>query len=114
MTTRDGNTAVILFFLQRVSGALLAILLGVHLATIIYAVQGGLTVEEIVDRVRGNEYWIIFYGLFVFVAIVHALIGIRKIVSELFSFKQHWVDLFVGAYTTAAMILGYLALEALW
>src|SRR5574341_1374263 len=39
---------------QRASAAVLALCVAVHLATIVYAVQGGLTGAEILARTRGN------------------------------------------------------------
>jgi fumarate reductase subunit C len=54
----------------------------VHLATIIYAVQGGLTATEILGRTRGNAAWFAFYSVFVLALAVHAPIGLRAIFIE--------------------------------
>jgi fumarate reductase subunit C len=51
-----------LWLAQRASAAVLAICVVVHLATIIYAVQGGLTAGEILSRTRGNAGWFAFYN----------------------------------------------------
>jgi fumarate reductase subunit C len=72
----------LLWLLQRASAALLALCVVVRLITIIYAVQGGLTGEEILARTRGNVGWFAFYSLFVLAVTVHAPIGLRAVLSE--------------------------------
>lgn len=67
---------------QRASAVVLAVCVAVHLATIIYAVQGGLTAAEILGRTRGNAGWLAFYSVFVLAASVHAPIGLRAVASE--------------------------------
>ena len=44
----------VLFLVQRLSAAVLAIAVAVHLATILYAIGGGLTAGEILARTHGN------------------------------------------------------------
>ena len=79
MTSR-GET--LLWMAQRASAALLALCVVVHLATIIYAVQGGLSAAEILARTRGNAAWLGFYTVFVLAVAVHAPIGLRAILGE--------------------------------
>ena len=67
---------------QRATAAILALCVVVHLATIVYAVQGGLTAAEILGRTRGNAAWLAFYSVFVLAASVHAPIGLRTIAIE--------------------------------
>jgi fumarate reductase subunit C len=76
----------VLWIAQRVSAAVLALCVMVHLATIIYAVQGGLSAAEILGRTRGNAAWLAFYSLFVLAVTVHAPIGLRAILIE----WLHW------------------------
>lgn len=71
-----------LWVAQRASAAVLALCVAVHLFTIIYAVQGGLTAAEILERTRGNAAWFAFYSLFVLAVTVHVPIGLRAICSE--------------------------------
>ena len=61
---------------------MLAVCVVVHLATIVYAVQGGLTAAEIIGRTRGNTAWLAFYSLFVLALSVHAPIGLRAVFIE--------------------------------
>ena len=71
-----------LWIAQRASAAVLALCVAVHLATIIYAVQGGLTAAEILGRTRGHAGWFAFYSVFVLALAVHAPIGLRAIFIE--------------------------------
>lgn len=71
-----------LWLAQRASAAVLAVCVAVHLATIIYAVQGGLTAAEILGRTRGNAAWLAFYSVFVLAVSVHAPIGLRTVFIE--------------------------------
>lgn len=71
-----------LWIAQRGSALVLAFCVVVHLATIIYAVQGGLSAAEILGRTRGNVAWLSFYALFVLAVAVHAPIGLRAILGE--------------------------------
>ena len=113
MMTHATNPALAVFLVQRLSGALLAILLLVHLATIIYAVRNGVSVAEILDRVQGNWVWISFYGIFVIAAVVHATIGLRNILIEMLSIQRRIVDLVVLAYLVTGALLGFSAIKAI-
>jgi len=78
--TQRGET--LLWIAQRASAAVLAFCVMVHLATIIYAVQGGLSAAEILGRTRGSIAWFSFYSLFVLAVSVHAPIGLRSVFIE--------------------------------
>ena len=54
----------ILFLAQRASAVVLAFAVAVHLATILYAVRGGLTAADILGRTHGNVGFLIFYAVF--------------------------------------------------
>src|SRR3990172_13364963 len=77
------RTQVLLWTAQRASAAVLALCVLVHLITIIYAVQNGLSAAEVLGRTRGNTGWAAFYALFVAAIAVHAPIGLRTILSEM-------------------------------
>lgn len=94
-----------LWVAQRATAALLAFCVVVHLATIVYAVRGGLTAGEILGRTQGSLAWAAFYGLFVIAAAVHGAIGLRNVAAE-------WLGLH-GAASTAFMALVAFALAAL-
>ena len=71
-----------LFLAQRLTALILAPLVLVHLALILFAVEGGLSAAEILARTRGSVGWAAFYGLFVLVAAIHAPIGLRNVIHE--------------------------------
>ena len=84
-----------LWIAQRGSAAVLALCVAVHLATIIYAVQGGLTAAEILGRTRGNAGWLVFYSVFVVALAVHAPIGLRAIFIEWLRWRGRSRDVFL-------------------
>lgn len=114
MQERSVNIDLFVFVTQRVTGALLALLLLIHLITIMYAVQGDLSVSEIVARVRGNTAWIIFYGFFIITVVVHAMIGLRNILTEMSSLNRRVIDLTVTTYAAITLLLGVEAIKAIW
>jgi fumarate reductase subunit C len=67
---------------QRATAVVLALCVAVHLATMVYAVHGGLTAAEILGRTRGSIAWGAFYSVFVIAAAVHGAIGLRGIAAE--------------------------------
>ena len=86
------RTESFLWLLQRASAAVLALCVIVHLLTIIYAVQGGLTAAEILARTRGNVAWLGFYSLFVLAVTIHAPIGLRPVLGEWLGWRGRWRD----------------------
>jgi fumarate reductase subunit C len=93
-----------LWVAQRLSALVLAVCVLVHLATIIYAVRGGLSAQEIFARTRGNHAWLAFYSLFVLAAAVHAPIGLRAIAIEWLRWRGRPRDVFLDLF--AVLILG--------
>ena len=73
-----------LYLAQRTTAAIMAPLVLMHLGVMIYAIQGGLTADEILARTRGSLFWGGTYGLFVIAVSVHAAIGLRNILREWF------------------------------
>ena len=53
-----------LYMAQRLSALIMVPLVIGHIAVMIYAVQGGLTVNEILGRTHGSFAWFLFYGSF--------------------------------------------------
>ena len=72
----------LLWMAQRASAAVLALCVAVHLATMIYAVRGGLSAVEILARTQGSIAWFGFYALFVLAIVVHVPIGLRAVLGE--------------------------------
>ena len=97
--------------LQRLTALIMAPLVVGHIATMIYAIQGGLTTAEILARTQGSTLWFAYYGLFVLAASVHGAIGLRTICHE-------WLKLSGDVLTavTLAVFAGllFLGLRAVW
>jgi fumarate reductase subunit D len=72
-----------LFLLQRLSAAVLAVLVVGHLTGIILFTHWGLSAAEILRRVHSSLVWPALYGLFALAAVTHGAIGLRAIGREL-------------------------------
>ena len=96
---------------QRISAAILAVCVLVHLLTLIYAVQGGLSAAEILGRTRGNVGWAAFYGVFVLAVAVHAAIGLRAVLSEWFAVRGKVLSAVVHL---AGLCIALLGIRAVW
>jgi fumarate reductase subunit C len=79
-----------------------------HLATIIYAVRGGLSAGEILGRTRGSLAWGAFYATFVIAAAVHGAIGLRTVAAEWLGFRG---DAAEAAMTAIAVVLTLMGLR---
>jgi len=87
----------------------LALCVLVHLATIIYAVRGGLSGAEILARTRGNAAWLAFYSVFVLAVTVHAPIGLRAVLAEWLGWRGRSRDVFLVVF---AMLLAWMGMRA--
>lgn len=76
-----------LYLTQRISALIMIPLVFAHLGLMIYAVQDGLSAEEILGRTKGSIAWMLFYGLFAAAASLHAAIGLRVIAHETFGLR---------------------------
>ena len=88
-----------LWVAQRLTAAILAVCVIVHLVTIVYAVRGGLTAAEILGRTRGSFAWGTFYAVFVLAAAVHGAIGLRTVLAE-------WLGLRGGGAEWTMTVIG--------
>jgi fumarate reductase subunit C len=70
------------WYAQRISAMVLAILVVVHLAIMVYAVRGGLSGAEILARTQGNVFLAAYYALFVLSCAVHVPTGLANIAME--------------------------------
>jgi fumarate reductase subunit C len=100
-----------LWLAQRLSAAVLALCVLVHLGTIIYAVRQGLSAEEILGRTRGNLTGFGFYLMFVAAVSIHAPIGLRAVFSEWFSWRGKSLDWALLAF---ALVLAVAGTRAAW
>ena len=104
-----GETA--LWIAQRASAAVLALCVLVHLATMIYAVRGGLSAAEILQRTRGSFAWLAFYSVFVLAVTVHAPIGLRSVLLEWLGWRGAARDIVLLGL---AMVLAGLGMRAVF
>ena len=102
----NAKTQSWLWLAQRASAAVLALCVAVHLATMIYAIRGGLSAGEILGRTRGNGAWLAFYSVFVLAVTVHAPIGLRPVLGEWLRWRGASRDLALSALAIALAVLG--------
>ncbi len=103
-----------LWLAQRLSAAVLALCVVVHLATIVYAVRGGLSAAEILGRTRGSGAWMAFYLLFVASVSIHAPIGVRTVLREMTAWRGRSLDIAVGLLGVVLAALGLRAAFAVF
>jgi fumarate reductase subunit C len=96
----------ILWVAQRASAAVLALCVTVHLATMVYAIRGGLSAAEILSRTKGNLGWLVFYTVFVLAVTVHAPIGLRSVVTEWFGWRGASRDILLLALAILLAAMG--------
>lgn len=107
-----GRAELWLFVAQRLSAMVLAPLVLLHLATIIYAVQDGLSAQEILSRTRGSLMWGGLYGLFVIAAAIHGSIGLRAILEETTGRRSAISSLVAVLFGLVVLALGFRAVGA--
>lgn len=103
-----------LWLAQRASAAVLALCVIVHLATLIYAVRGGLSAAEILGRTRGSVAWLGFYLLFVTAVAIHAPIGLRMVVREMTAWRGRSLDIAAALFGLLLAVLGLRAALAVF
>ena len=103
-----------LWLAQRVSAAVLALCVLVHLATIVLAVRGGLSAAEILGRTSGSMGWLFFYLTFVVAVAVHAPLGLRAILREWAAWRGISLDLATALFALLLLVLGWRAVGGLF
>ena len=101
-----------LYLAQRISAMIIAPLVLLHLGVIIYAIQGGLSAEEILGRTQGSILWGINYVVFVIAVAVHGAIGLRVVIYETFGLTKTILDLITTITAVALLALGGRAVYA--
>jgi fumarate reductase subunit C len=104
----------LLFVAQRLTALVLALVVTVHLATILYAVRGGLTAADILARTHGNLAFLLFYGLFVVAVAIHAPIGLRNVLREWMRWRGITLDLALALFACLLLALGMRAVFAVF
>ena len=101
-----------LYMAQRLTAMLMAPLVLGHIAVMIYAIQGGLSAEEILSRTQGSVAWFLFYGLFVIAVSVHAAIGLRVIIHEMTGLRGWGLWALTWGFGLILMFMGARAVMA--
>jgi succinate dehydrogenase subunit C len=104
----------ILFLAQRASAFVLAFAVATHLATIVYAVRGGLTATDILSRTHGNLAFALFYALFVVAVAIHAPIGLRSVLREWTAWRGKSLDVALALFALVLLLLGLRAVFAVY
>jgi len=104
----------VLFLAQRVSAMVLGLAVAVHLATILYAIRGGLTAGEILARTHHNLGFALFYGLFVVAVATHAPIGLRNVIREWTPWRARTLDAALVLFGAVLLVLGLRAVIAVY
>lgn len=99
--------------LQRLSAAILAPLVIIHLVIILYAIDAGLSADEILQRTRSSLLWPALYTLFVIAAALHAPLGLRNIARE-WTRTRHWaIDALTAVFALTLLFTGLRAVMAI-
>lgn len=101
-----------LYVWQRLTAAVMAPLVLVHIAVIFYASRKGLSAEDILARTRGSLAWALFYGVFVAAIAVHAAIGVRTVLAEWTPLGARYVDPAAILFGLVLALLGFRAVVA--
>jgi succinate dehydrogenase subunit C len=101
-----------LYLAQRLTAAVMAPLVAMHLAVIVYATRHGLSAADVLARTRGSIAWALFYGLFVIAAAIHAPIGIRTVLTEWSPLKGRSLDAVALVIGVLLLVLGLRAVAA--
>jgi fumarate reductase subunit C len=101
-----------LYLWQRLTAALMAPLVIVHIAVIFYATRQGLSAADILSRTHRSLAWAVFYGIFVAAAAVHAAIGVRNILTEWSPLDDRRASLFAVGFGLTLALLGFRAVAA--
>jgi fumarate reductase subunit C len=103
-----------LYIAQRATAFVLAFAVAVHLATIIYAIRGGLTAGDILARTHGNGAFLAFYAVFVVAAAIHAPIGLRSVLREWTGWRGRSLDIALALFAALLLGLGFRAALAVY
>ena len=100
-----------LYMLQRITALVMAPLVVLHLAVMIYAIHGGVSAGEILGRTQGSILWFMAYGLFTLAVAVHGAIGLRAIAAEWGGLTARALDALM--WGAGGVLLG-LGMRAVW
>ncbi len=109
----SARSETLMWLAQRLSAMVLAPLVLVHIVTIIYAIRGGLSAQEILARTQGSLVWGSLYTVFVLAAAVHGSIGLRTVIREMTPWRGRSLELAMAAFAALLVLMGLRAVEAI-
>ena len=101
-----------LYLTQRITALIMIPLVFGHLATMIYAIGGGLSAGEILLRTQGSIFWGLFYSLFVLAATIHGAIGLRTLLLEYIQIDGIYINIITIFIASGFLVLGASAVIA--
>jgi len=101
-----------LYMLQRITAMFMGPFVLGHIAVMIYAIQGGLTTAESLGRTQGGVFWFLFYGSFVIMVSVHAVIGLLVIIHEFRGVKGFALSTITWSICLVFLFMGTRAVSA--
>jgi fumarate reductase subunit C len=101
-----------LYLWQRVTAAIMAPLIVIHVVLIFYATRKGLSAADILGRTRGSIVWGLTYGVFVVCAAIHGAIGVRNVVNEWLGVRGRTLDILMWTFGALLLLLGMRAVYA--
>lgn len=101
-----------LYIWQRLTAALMAPLVLIHIAVIFYATRQGMTAADILSRTHGSVVWASYYGVFVAAVAIHASIGVRNILAEWSPLNDRRAGQLSIAFGLLLLVLGLRAVAA--
>ena len=104
----------LLFLAQRLSAAVLAVAVSVHLATIVYAARAGMTAADVLARTHGNTAFLLVYLVFVVAIAIHAPTGLRNVLREWTLWRGRSLDVALTVFALALLALGVRAAIAVF
>jgi len=101
------------YMLQRLTAAILAPLVVIHLGLIVYAIEGGLSASEILSRTTSGFLWPVLYTVFVLAVAIHAPLGLRNIIVEWSGHRGPVIDLAAATFALVLLATGLRAVMAI-
>lgn len=102
-----------LWLIHRLSAMVLGLFVVIHLVTMIVAIQGGLTAEEIMARTQGSYLIGSFYLVFIVAAALHGSIGLRTVAQEVVGWKGPSLNLMTAVFCLLLCVIGFTAIKGL-
>ena len=99
------------WYWQRITAMAMALFVVIHIAVMVYAMNGGLSAAEVLGRTQGSVIWALFYGIFVVLVSVHASIGFRNTLVEWLRMSGSAAGLTGNLVGLVLLVLG---LRAVW